>query len=53
MCVTLCLLFLQAWKFFKERIGYEERLLLRFFGQQYVDYARKTPTWLPGIPGTS
>lgn len=39
-----------AWTFFRDRIPYEEDLLLRFFGDEYARYAQRTPTWLPGIP---
>ncbi|MEW5297433.1 MAG: hypothetical protein WDW36_000641 [Sanguina aurantia] len=49
--ISLCLFACVAWRFFKERIEDEEHLLERFFGQQYTDYALRTPTWLPGIPG--
>jgi len=40
----------QSWRFFSERIAFEEAALRRFFGQQYVEYARRTPTRIPGIP---
>lgn len=39
-----------SWKFFSERIRYEESTLLRFFGDNYADYRRSTPTWIPFIP---
>ena len=39
----------KSWRFFSQRIAFEEALLLKFFGQKYVDYARHTPTWIPGI----
>lgn len=35
--------------FFKDRIPYEEELLVEFFGDAYIKYALKTPIWLPGI----
>jgi len=35
--------------FFSERIDYEERLLVRFFGQNYRDYQARTRTGLPLI----
>ena len=35
--------------FFKDRIPYEEELLVDFFGDAYIEYALKTPIWLPGI----
>ena len=40
---------LWSWKFFAERIPYEESLLLRMFGTEYQKYAEKTPIWLPFI----
>ncbi|KAG2447198.1 hypothetical protein HYH02_007940 [Chlamydomonas schloesseri] len=39
-----------TWRFFRERIEYEEYYLRRFFGYQYEVYAARTPTWLPLIP---
>ncbi len=38
-----------SWMFFKERIPYEEELLLEMFGSEYRDYAEKTRIWLPFI----
>ncbi|KAF8964611.1 hypothetical protein BGZ46_000751 [Entomortierella lignicola] len=35
--------------FFSERIEYEEKLLVRFFGQDYRDYQARTRTGLPLI----
>ncbi|KAG0050054.1 hypothetical protein BGZ83_005175 [Gryganskiella cystojenkinii] len=35
--------------FFSERIDYEEKLLVRFFGQDYRDYQARTKTGLPLI----
>ena len=37
--------------FFKDRIPYEEELLVEFFGDQYVNYALKTPIRIPGVSG--
>lgn len=39
----------QAWRFFANRIPYEEALLVEFFGTDYVRYRAATPTWLPYI----
>jgi protein-S-isoprenylcysteine O-methyltransferase len=36
-------------KFFAARVAVEERLLVRFFGEAYLDYAARTPTWMPGV----
>eukprot|EP00735_Rhodelphis_limneticus_P002202 TRINITY_DN12998_c0_g1::TRINITY_DN12998_c0_g1_i1::g.11045::m.11045 TRINITY_DN12998_c0_g1::TRINITY_DN12998_c0_g1_i1::g.11045 ORF type:complete len:188 (-),score=3.95,sp/Q7XSR9/ICMT_ORYSJ/47.80/1e-55,ICMT/PF04140.9/8.6e-29,PEMT/PF04191.8/1.5e-13,DUF1295/PF06966.7/2.2e-07,NnrU/PF07298.6/0.0015,ERG4_ERG24/PF01222.12/0.0031 TRINITY_DN12998_c0_g1_i1:97-660(-) len=38
-----------SWMFFADRIPYEERLLLRFFGDEYEEYRKRTPTWIPFI----
>eukprot|EP00761_Pharyngomonas_kirbyi_P013385 gb/GECH01013414.1/.p1 GENE.gb/GECH01013414.1/~~gb/GECH01013414.1/.p1 ORF type:complete len:190 (+),score=25.51 gb/GECH01013414.1/:1-570(+) len=38
-----------SWLFFKERINYEEKLLISFFGQSYVRYRDRTPTRIPFI----
>jgi len=35
--------------FFRDRIPHEEELLVDFFGEAYIEYALKTPIWLPGI----
>ena len=35
--------------FFRDRIPPEEELLVKFFGQAYINYALKTPIWLPAI----
>jgi len=40
-----------SYMFFKDRIPDEEVLLVEFFGQAYVDYALKTPIWIPGVEG--
>jgi len=37
------------WRFFDRRIKGEEELLVRFFGNQYVAYTRKTWVGIPGI----
>jgi protein-S-isoprenylcysteine O-methyltransferase len=39
-----------AWRFFAERIPYEEERLQQFFGDAYVTYRLSTPTRLPFIP---
>jgi protein-S-isoprenylcysteine O-methyltransferase len=46
-----CLLF--AWlcaRFFRDRIRVEEAGLRALFGEAYDAYARRTRTWLPGVP---
>jgi protein-S-isoprenylcysteine O-methyltransferase len=36
--------------FFSKRIRYEEKWLIRMFGDEYVEYRKATPTWIPFIP---
>ena len=38
-----------SYKFFSDRIPTEEEHLIEFFGQAYIDYALKTPIWIPGV----
>ena len=38
-----------AWKFFSDRIRFEERHLVEFFGKEYEDYKTKVPTLIPLI----
>eukprot|EP00762_Andalucia_godoyi_P000941 ANDGO_03834.mRNA.1 putative protein-S-isoprenylcysteine O-methyltransferase len=38
-----------SWKFFADRIPFEEDLLIEMFGKQYVEYRDRTPTLLPFI----
>lgn len=40
---------LVVWRFFAERIPYEEYFLKRFFGMQYEDYARSVSSGIPFI----
>lgn len=37
------------WRFFHDRIGPEERALIRFFGTDYVDYKSRAGTMIPFI----
>lgn len=43
------IMLVQVWKFFSERIRFEERQLRRMFGNQYENYAACTPTLIPFI----
>lgn len=36
-----------SYKFFKDRITYEEGLLVRFFGDHYRSYRRRVGLWMP------
>ncbi|SCU88718.1 LAMI_0D11100g1_1 [Lachancea mirantina] len=37
------------WKFFNERIEFEEKYLVQFFGQQYLHYRARVPVGIPFI----
>jgi protein-S-isoprenylcysteine O-methyltransferase len=37
------------WKFFTIRIRYEEVHLIKFFGEEYVDYRKRVGTGMPFI----
>lgn len=39
-----------SWRFFADRIPYEEAQLRRMFPGEYAAYAARTPTWIPGVP---
>ncbi|KAJ3409653.1 hypothetical protein HDV05_004311 [Chytridiales sp. JEL 0842] len=38
------------YRFFADRIKYEEELLVEFFGKEYEEYRKTAGTWIPGIP---
>ncbi|ODV96286.1 hypothetical protein PACTADRAFT_40444 [Pachysolen tannophilus NRRL Y-2460] len=38
------------WYFFSDRIKYEEKLLIRFFGDDYIEYKTRTGTLIPFVP---
>ncbi|KUI65555.1 Protein-S-isoprenylcysteine O-methyltransferase [Cytospora mali] len=38
------------WRFFSTRIMHEELFLVKFFGEEYVDYRKKTGTKIPFVP---
>merc|ERR1712013_64978 len=38
-----------TWKFFSERIEFEERFLVEFFGAEYTKYRAVTPVGIPFI----
>ncbi|MCJ1467100.1 hypothetical protein MMC07_005722 [Pseudocyphellaria aurata] len=38
------------WRFFSGRIEKEEELLIEFFGDEYVQYRKRTPVGIPFIP---
>jgi protein-S-isoprenylcysteine O-methyltransferase len=37
------------WRFFRQRISYEERTLVFFFGRDYTAYRERVGTWIPLI----
>jgi protein-S-isoprenylcysteine O-methyltransferase len=39
-----------SWRFFAARVPHEEAALARMFGQEYLDYARRTAVLIPGLP---
>lgn len=39
-----------GWKFFSQRIPYEERSLIRLFGDEYYNYIQRTFVGIPFIP---
>lgn len=47
--VCLVLYAFVAWKFFAGRIPGEERALISFFGQEYIEYAQRVPCGVPFI----
>jgi protein-S-isoprenylcysteine O-methyltransferase len=49
--VCLLVYAIASWKFFEDRITFEEMMLLNFFGKAYVDYQRRVGTGLPFIRG--
>lgn len=55
LCNPICVVLyaITAWFFFKERIFYEERLLLQFFGDHYRVYQKNVPLGIPFIRGYS
>ncbi|XP_046918013.1 protein-S-isoprenylcysteine O-methyltransferase isoform X1 [Dermatophagoides farinae] len=40
-----------SWRFFKQRIQFEEITLINFFGPKYLIYKKEVPTGLPWIDG--
>jgi len=48
--ICICGFGYTSWRFFQTRIKHEEEGLIRFFGEKYEDYRRKTPTLIPLIP---
>jgi protein-S-isoprenylcysteine O-methyltransferase len=53
LCNPVCAVAYAAvtWRFFRERIDVEERLLLSFFGPAYDAYQQRVGTGIPGLAG--
>ena len=49
LCNPICFVgyFYAAWTFFEDRIDVEEKVLMKSYGKEYVDYAKSS--WI-GIP---
>lgn len=45
LCTTLFAVI--SHNFFRDRIEYEERILLRFFGKEYENYRKRVGLWMP------
>ncbi|KAL1988420.1 hypothetical protein VTN96DRAFT_9475 [Rasamsonia emersonii] len=45
-----CAYAIVLWQFFASRIQREERFLIHFFGNDYVEYRKRTRVGIPGIP---
>ncbi|XP_062104936.1 protein-S-isoprenylcysteine O-methyltransferase B [Humulus lupulus] len=39
----------ELWRFFSDRIVYEEKYLREFFGERYDEYARRVPSGVPFV----
>lgn len=55
LCNPLCTLAYAgaAWYFFHDRIPYEEKLLVHFYGEKYTKYAKSTVIGIPFIKGSA
>ena len=40
-----------SWHFFDERVRDEECALVRFFGEEYIEYIKEVPTRIPFVHG--
>ena len=54
LCNPICCVFYTyaSWKFFAQRIPYEEDLLVEFYGNEYIEYAHKTIIGIPFVSTT-
>lgn len=49
--ITIIIIPLVLWRFFKKRVYEEEERLIAFYGQQYIEYKKRVGTGLFGIHG--
>ena len=51
LCNPICLVIFPAltWTFFADRIPFEERALIEFFGSSYIEYQKRTPIGIPFV----
>lgn len=47
--ICICAYAYASWKFFQNRIPYEEAALIKMFGEKYVDYRKRTMIGIPFI----
>src|SRR3954467_5047666 len=47
--IVACAFAYVLYTFFKERIEFEEAMLVSFFGERYVRYRMKVGVWIPGL----
>jgi protein-S-isoprenylcysteine O-methyltransferase len=52
LCNPICFVFYiySSWTFFAHRIAYEEELLVQFYGNDYIEYAKSTIIGIPFVP---
>ncbi|CCD22573.1 protein-S-isoprenylcysteine carboxyl O-methyltransferase NDAI_0A04160 [Naumovozyma dairenensis CBS 421] len=47
--ISTCIFVYVLWNFFSKRIKIEEKYLIEFFGEDYVNYKKNVYTWIPFI----
>lgn len=47
--ISFIMFFASLWRFFSRRIRVEEKLLVKFFGEEYVAYKKRVGTRIPFI----
>lgn len=48
--LSIIIYVLVSWKFFSDRIVYEEQTLLALFGDEYMEYMKHTRLYIPFVP---